>query len=551
MKLATKIIGILTLIFLGFGGATTVIVYQTNQLNQEWQLFQERVAKRQLLISELKSAYGYGGIIHLFKNHVLRGQEKYVDRIDKAYQRSVEILSDYRQIPGLDPSEATNLDIIAATFKQYRQGTDVSVALHKEGASIKEIDSAVKINDQPALDAFSNLVGHYQTITTQKTEAFNGTIGNLQWLAVITFAIILVVTLPITFWVFRGLLHSIRELGTGADRLAEGDLESKIAEYGKDELGDLSRCFKKMAQSLNDSLTQVSTSAQKVASDANQLTDASMAIADGANKQASAIEEISASMTELAKQTENNSDHASEANKLAATVKQSTESGDEQMKSLLHTMTEIDQSSGSISKIIKVIDEIAFQTNLLALNAAVEAARAGNHGKGFAVVASEVRELAVRSADAAKQTQELIEGSVGQIKKGMQMAENTAQTLTKIVKTIVDMANLMEGIDYASKEQKEGFTQINQGLNQLEQVVQQNAANSEQGASTAENLSKQAETLRHTLSRFILKNETASEASSALSQEVITPTHAPPAPKTLPKQSTPVIALDDNEYGRF
>ena len=225
-------------------------------------------------------------------------------------------------------------------------------------------------------------------------------------------------------------------------------------------------------------------------------------LASGASTQASSVEELSASISEITAQTSKNADNASEANNLTNIVKNEAAQGNEQMTRMLVAMEEINESSTNIAKIIKTIDEIAFQTNILALNAAVEAARAGQYGKGFAVVAEEVRNLAARSAKAAKETTDIIETSFDKVNHGTQLANETAEALKEINAGVSKVAVLVNEIAEASTKQNSALQMINQGVLQVSNVVQTNSATAEESAAASVELSAQADLLQEAVRKF-------------------------------------------------
>ncbi len=251
-----------------------------------------------------------------------------------------------------------------------------------------------------------------------------------------------------------------------------------------------------ISRSLGRVIAGISEGAAQVASAANQVASASQQLAEGTSQQAASIEETSSSLEEMASMTHQNAEHADQANRLMLETTEVVSRANVSMEELTDSMLDISRASEETSKIIKTIDEIAFQTNLLALNAAVEAARAGEAGAGFAVVADEVRNLAMRAAEAAKNTAGLIEGTVLKIKEGSEIVEKTSSEFSEVAGTAVKMSELIGEITAASSEQAQGVEQINRAVSEMDRIVQQNAANAEESASASEELNAQAEQMK-------------------------------------------------------
>jgi methyl-accepting chemotaxis protein len=268
--------------------------------------------------------------------------------------------------------------------------------------------------------------------------------------------------------------------------------------------------------------------AEEVASASGQVSSAAQSLAEGSSEQAASIEETSSSLEEMSSMTKQNADNAQQANNLMGEAKQVVGTANESMGKLTESMAEITKASEETSKIIKTIDEIAFQTNLLALNAAVEAARAGEAGAGFAVVADEVRNLAMRAADAAKNTANLIEGTVKKVKDGSELVSKTNDAFKQVAGSSAKVGDLVAEISAASNEQAQGIGQINTAVTELDKVTQQNAANAEESASASEEMSAQAETMKGMVDELVAIVGSSGKAQKADSRSG---RHAPKSEK--------------------
>ena len=333
----------------------------------------------------------------------------------------------------------------------------------------------------------------------------------------------------------------VSEITEKIEQLSQGNLDISHARAFQGDFITISNAINVIIDSLNDVMGEINVAAEQVASGSDQVSAGSQSLAQGSTEQASSVQELTASIAEIADQTKNNAVDANKARELADTVKGHAANGNAQMANMQTSMVSINQSSNDISKIIKVIDDIAFQTNILALNAAVEAARAGQHGKGFAVVAEEVRSLAARSAEAAKETTVLIEGSIDNVQEGTKIADDTAAALDDIVAGIEKVTTLIGNIADASNEQASGIAQIDTGVEQVAHVIQQNSATAEESAAASEELSGQAELLKQLVDTFKLR-------SKSNTTTVVAASPAETIEKTAPEPSIDLGDMDMDKY---
>lgn len=364
----------------------------------------------------------------------------------------------------------------------------------------------------------------------------------------VEFITMLIVTGGIAIYMTKNIQKSLAMVTKAADELAKGKVDVKLEKTSNDEFGMLMDSFQNVVDNIryqaqivqevangnmtvevrpkseedvmgyalrkfvrqnHHGISNVKDSAYQVTTSASQVASASEALAQGSTEQASAIEQITASIDDVAERTKQNASQANTASELMAQAIEEVKKGNEEMQDMVVAMQEINKASEGISKIIKVIDDIAFQTNILALNAAVEAARAGEAGKGFAVVAEEVRNLAAKSSSAAAETAEMIEDSIQKVETGSSIANETAQALEEITSVVKQSETIITEIAEASNYQATAIAQMVQAISQVSQVVQNNSATSEECAAASMELSNQASRVRDLLSIYKLKGNSS------------------------------------------
>ncbi len=336
--------------------------------------------------------------------------------------------------------------------------------------------------------------------------------------------------------------------------VSTGDLTKRISIDLGGELGKLKNSINSALTMLGETISKVINSSSEILTGASQLSEVAQSLASGTSQQAASIEEVSSSINEIGSMANTNNENATQAKSLSRQSTEDMAQGNTQTENMLKSMSEINETSTNVSKVIKVIDEIAFQTNLLALNAAVEAARAGKYGKGFAVVAEEVRNLAARSSEAAKDTTGLIETSLKEVKNGVENADQTALILESFIENVEKVNDLVGEISSASQEQANAVNEVNISMNHINEVIQQNSSISEETAASSEELSAQAKSLQELMNNFVIQKAAAQAVGVQQSRPTLSqlPTKKIGIDAQLNQRNSirKQIVLDENEFAK-
>ncbi|QNI01541.1 HAMP domain-containing protein [Halomonas sp. SH5A2] len=464
--------------------------------------------------------------------------------------RAEERFNSFASVPRTDAGDALGSEIetvFEAVFELTYQQIEALDQMDTTGFN------AIRGELAPVAERQEKLLTEFVRYASERGDALQQELDDINQFYTFIEWIIFALTLLLLLLIYVGLrsvvIRPLKEAVQMLDTIADADLTTSIPNGGKNEIGQLYTAMQRMQNSLNDIVARVREGSREIHHGTREIASGNADLSSRTEQQAASIEETASSMEEMTATVKQNADNARQASTLAADASSTAERGGDVVQQVVSTMHGISRSSKKVSDITSVIDSIAFQTNILALNASVEAARAGEQGRGFAVVAGEVRNLASRSADAAKEIKALIDDSVTQIQQGSTLVEQAGTTMSDVVTSVRRVTDIMDEISAASQEQSDGIEQVSQAVGQMDQVTQQNASLVQQATAAASSLEEQANRLEEAVAVFKLvgmqvTHQQSRRASSSSAPKAV----AAPATKTPSTQpSRPVSSTSGHD----
>ncbi|MBS63751.1 methyl-accepting chemotaxis protein [Salinisphaera sp.] len=487
--------------------------------------------------------------------------------IDADIAKITELWNGYYPALLTGPEEKAKADQAAAKFKEFAQVVQTITEPMQTGQAY-EAQALYAVDVEPGFDAligYMDELAEYQVaragVFFANGQATQATSRNIIIATLVAVVLLTVVTMVLLTRMITRPLDQARGL---VDAIAQGRLSNDVHNPYKDEFGSMLAGLKNMQAKLSEIVSNVRQGSESVSVGAGQIASGNDELSSRTQEQAANLEETAASMEQMTSTVKQNADNAAQADQLARGVRTQASEGGEVVARAVAAMQEIDASSRKISEIVGLIDDIAFQTNLLALNASVEAARAGEQGRGFAVVASEVRNLASRSAAAAKDIKSLVEDSAAKVADGSAQVALSGKTLDGIVESVHKVGDIIAEIAAASSEQSSGIEQVNLAVSQMDSMTQQNASLVEQSAAASRSLEEQAESLKRQVAFFTLSGDARTVASvpavstaktaTPVAAASAAPAPAPAKPAAPAAHKTPVkddIDIDDGDWATF
>jgi methyl-accepting chemotaxis protein len=496
------------IIFLGALGAMSYGVL-TRQQSTMVELFNNRIGNYQLAANSAQEIGEVHSNVYRLFTWLANLKEDKIKQITDEQKAKMDALtrtiSQFAARPGLDAGERKIAEGIVKKLVKYK--SDVDMAIDMASVDFNTGMSAM----QSADSGFQGIIKEFKALVQIETrlaqDSYDSAAAGVGTAVVAMLSILVLavgVSMGIALFMSRMIVRPLRNAIATAGRIAGGDLTSEIRVEGRDEMAELLAALKAMNESLVKIVSEVRSGTDTISTASRQIAAGNADLSQRTEQQAASLEETASSMEELTSTVRQNAENTKQANRLAIGASDIAVKGGAAVGKVVGTMSSINESSKKIVDIISVIDGIAFQTNILALNAAVEAARAGEQGRGFAVVATEVRNLAKRSAAAAKEIKSLIGDSVEKVGAGTQLVDEAGKTMQEIVAAVKRVTDIMAQSADSSREQSTGIEQVNLSVTQMDEVTQKNAALVEDAAAAAESMQEEAQNLTQAVSVFKL-----------------------------------------------